>query len=161
MIDIRVGQGFDAHRFSSDPSRPLILGGTTFPNERGLDGHSDGDAIAHAVTDALLGAAGLPDIGQLFPDTDPRWKGADSIKLLRLALVPVRDAGWSVVNVDCKVICERPKLAAHRREIEHRLSDVCGGSVTVSGRRPESMGALGRGEGIVCLAVALISRSPE
>jgi 2-C-methyl-D-erythritol 2,4-cyclodiphosphate synthase len=157
--EIRVGQGFDAHRFSDDPSRLLVLGGVVFEGEPGLAGHSDADAVAHAVTDAILGAAGLPDIGQLFPDTDPRWKGADSIGLLRQVVAMVADDGWSVVNADCKVVCERPKLAPHKTEMQRRLAEACGAPVSVAGRRPESMGALGRSEGIVVLAVVLLIRS--
>jgi 2-C-methyl-D-erythritol 2,4-cyclodiphosphate synthase len=155
-MNIRVGQGFDVHRFSDDPDRPLVLGGVTFPDERGLHGHSDADAVAHAVTDALLGAAGLGDIGQQFPDTDPRWAGADSIDLLRRAMTLVGEAGWSVANVDCSVIAERPKLSPYRAVMEHNLSSAAGGPVTVKGRRAEGLGAIGRVEGIACFAVALL-----
>ena len=154
--DIRVGQGFDIHRFSEDPTRPLVLGGVTFEGARGLHGHSDADAIAHAVTDALLGAAGLGDIGELFPDTDPRWKGADSLQLLRHAATLVRNAGWRVGNVDCSVVCEQPKLAPRRAEMQQRLSEAAGAPVTVKGRRAEGLGALGRAEGIACWANAVI-----
>ena len=153
---MRVGQGFDVHRFSPDPHRPLILGGVSFPGERGLHGHSDADAVAHAVTDAILAAAGLDDIGQLFPDTDERYAGADSIEMLRLAAAEVDGAGWRVGNVDCSLICESPKVAPMRRQMEARLSGAAGGPVTVKGRRPELLGALGRSEGIACLAVALL-----
>ncbi len=155
---MRVGHGFDIHRFSADPSRPLILGGVEFAGERGLDGHSDADAIAHAVTDALLGAAGLGDIGQHFPDTDPRWKGADSLQLLRHTAQLLAEAGWMVANVDCSVVCERPKLSPHRDEMQRRLSEAAGAPVTVKGRRAEGLGALGRVEGIACWAVALVQR---
>jgi 2-C-methyl-D-erythritol 4-phosphate cytidylyltransferase / 2-C-methyl-D-erythritol 2,4-cyclodiphosphate synthase len=156
--DIRIGQGFDIHRFSDDPSRPLVLGGVTFEGARGLHGHSDADAIAHAVTDALLGAAGLGDIGEHFPDTDPRWKGADSLQLLRHAATLVRDAGWRVGNVDCSVVCEQPKLAPRRAEMQQRLSEAAGAPVTVKGRRAEGLGALGRAEGIACWANAVIMK---
>ncbi|MCU1392597.1 MAG: ispF [Ilumatobacteraceae bacterium] len=155
---VRVGQGFDIHRFSDDPSRPLVLGGVLFEGERGLHGHSDADAVAHAVTDALLGAAGLGDIGEHFPDTDPQWKGADSIELLRHAAGLVSSAGWMVGNVDCSVVCEQPKLAPRRAEMQQRLSDAAGAPVTVKGRRAEGLGALGRREGIACWAVAVIQR---
>jgi len=155
---VRVGQGFDIHRFSDDAARPLVLGGVTFPGERGLQGHSDADAIAHAVTDALLGAAGLGDIGEHFPDTDARWKGADSIELLRRAAGLVADAGWMIGNVDCSVVCEQPRLAPRRAEMQQRLSEAAGAPVTVKGRRAERLGALGRGEGIACWAVAVIQR---
>ena len=142
--------------FSDDPARVLVLGGVVFEGERGLHGHSDADAIAHAVTDALLGAAGLGDIGQHFPDTDPRWKGADSLELLRHAAALVRAEGWQVGNVDCSVVCEAPKLAPHRDEMQRRLSAAAGGPVTVKGRRAEGLGALGRKEGIACWANAVI-----
>lgn len=155
-VQMRVGQGFDIHRFSDDASRPLVLGGVVFDGERGLHGHSDADAVAHAVTDALLGAAGLGDIGQHFPDTDPRWKGADSLELLRQAAALVRAEGWTIGNVDCSVVCEAPKLAPHRDEMQRRLSEAAGGPVTVKGRRAEGLGALGRREGIACWANAVI-----
>jgi len=153
---VRVGQGFDIHRFSDDPTRPLVLGGVEFPGERGLHGHSDADVIAHAVTDALLGAAGLGDIGEHFPDTDPQWHGADSLKLLGHAAGLVRAAGWSIGNVDCSVVCEQPKLAPHRTEMQRRLGEAAGAPITVKGRRAEGLGALGRQEGIACWAVAVI-----
>lgn len=156
----RVGQGFDVHRWSDDPSRPLILGGVRFEGVRGLHGHSDADAVAHAVTDALLGAAGLGDIGQQFPDTDPRYAGADSLALLRVASAKVRAAGWAPVNVDCSVVLEAPKLAPVRAAMEERLSEAAGAPVTVKGRRAEGLGAVGRGEGVVCFAVALVAAAP-
>jgi 2-C-methyl-D-erythritol 2,4-cyclodiphosphate synthase len=156
-MSIRVGQGFDVHPFSDDPDRRLVLGGVVFEGERGLDGHSDADAIAHAVTDALLGAAGLGDIGQHFPDTDPALEGADSLDLLRRAVADVRAAGWEPGNVDCTVVLEAPKLAPRRDEVQRRLSEVVGAPVTVKGKRAEGMGALGRREGIACLAVAVVS----
>jgi 2-C-methyl-D-erythritol 2,4-cyclodiphosphate synthase len=161
MSAMRVGQGFDIHRFSDDPTRKLVLGGVVFVGERGLVGHSDADAIAHAVTDALLGAAGLGDIGQHFPDTDPQWKGIDSLVILRLAVALLADAGWIVGNVDCSVVCEQPKLAPHRAEMQQRLSEAAGAPVTVKGRRAEGLGALGRGEGIACWAVAIIQQNEE
>lgn len=151
----RVGQGFDVHRFAG-PERPLVLGGVRFDGEPGLVGHSDADVVAHAVTEALLGAAGLPDIGQLFPDTDQRWAGADSVGLLREAVAMLRGAGWIPGNVDCSVVCNAPKLAPRRSEMEAALSAAVGAPVTVKGRRPEGLGALGRGEGVACWAVALV-----
>lgn len=158
MRDIRVGQGFDLHRFSDDPDRALVLGGVVFEGTPGLDGHSDADVIAHAVVEALLGAAGLGDIGEHFPDSDPRWKGADSLVLLAHAGTLVRADGWTIGNVDCSVVCDMPKLAPHRAEMQARLSAACGAPVTVKGRRPEGLGALGRREGIACWAVAVISK---
>ena len=158
---VRVGQGFDVHPFSDDPARPLVLGGVTFEDAPGLAGHSDADVVAHAVTDALLGACGLGDIGQHFPDTDPTWAGADSLDLLARAVADVRAAGWAPQNVDCTVIAERPKLAARRDEMAKRLGDAVGAPVTVKGKRAEGLGALGRREGIACLAVALLLAVPS
>ena len=158
MPAVRVGQGFDVHPFSDDPQRPLLLGGVVFSGERGLAGHSDADVVTHAVIDALLGAAGLGDIGQVFPDTDPTLAGADSIELLRVAVARIRAVGWEPANVDCTVVLDAPKIAPHRVEMEGRLSDAAGAPVTVKGKRSEGVGALGRGEGIVCFAVALVQR---
>jgi 2-C-methyl-D-erythritol 2,4-cyclodiphosphate synthase len=158
-ISVRVGQGFDIHRFSDDPGRVLVLGGVTFPGERGLAGHSDADAVAHAVADAMLGAAGLGDIGQHFPDTDDRWRGVDSLVLLAAVRRLLDEAGWRVANVDCSVVCEVPKIAPRRSEMERRLSDAAGGPVSVKGRRAEGLGAIGRSEGVACWANALIVRS--
>ena len=153
---IRVGQGFDVHRFSDDPDRPLVLGGCVFAGTRGLLGHSDADAVAHAVVDALLGAAGLGDIGQHFPDTDPRWAGADSLQMLDHVARLVRDDGWTIGNVDCSVVCEEPKIAPLRDEMQQRLARAAGAPVSVKGRRAEGLGALGRREGIACWAVAVL-----
>ncbi|HET9608387.1 MAG TPA: 2-C-methyl-D-erythritol 2,4-cyclodiphosphate synthase [Acidimicrobiales bacterium] len=154
---LRVGQGFDVHPFSDDPSRPLVLGGVTVPGAQGLAGHSDADVIAHAVTDALLGAAGLGDIGQHFPDTDPALAGADSIGLLRHAVADVRAAGWEPQNVDCTVVLEAPRLAPFRAAIHDRLTEAVGAPVAVKGKRAEGLGALGRAEGVACFAVALLA----
>ena len=158
MTQVRVGQGFDIHRFSDDRNRRLVLGGVVFEDERGLVGHSDADVIAHAVTDALLGAAGLGDIGERFPETDSRWKDADSLVMLRDAAALVRAAGWEVGNVDCSVVCEAPKLAARKAEIERALSEAVGADVSVKGRRAEGLGAIGRREGIACWSVVVITR---
>jgi 2-C-methyl-D-erythritol 2,4-cyclodiphosphate synthase len=154
----RVGLGFDVHPFSEDRHRPLRLGGVTRPGERGLAGHSDADVVAHAVADALLGAAGQGDLGQLYPDDDPAWAGVDSLRLLAGAVERIRAAGWRPVNVDCAVVLEAPRLAPHRTVMEDRLSEVVGADVTVGAKRPEGMGALGRGEGVACWAVALVER---
>lgn len=153
---IRVGQGFDVHRHVDDPERSLVLGGCEFEGERGLAGHSDADVPAHAAADALLGAAGLGDLGALFPDTDPAWAGADSLELLATVADLVRQAGWRIGNVDVKVVCERPKIASRKDEMERHLSAAAGAAVTVSGRRAEGLGALGRQEGIAAWAVAVI-----
>ena len=155
-VRVRVGQGFDVHPFSEDPTRALVLGGVAFDGVAGLAGHSDADAVAHAVTDALLGAAGLGDIGQHFPDTDPALAGADSLDLLRRAVDEVRAAGWEPGNVDCTVVLEAPKLSPKRDEMERRLTEAVGAPVTVKGKRAEGLGALGRREGIACFAVALV-----
>jgi 2-C-methyl-D-erythritol 2,4-cyclodiphosphate synthase len=155
-MSVRVGQGFDVHAFSDDPARQLVLGGVVFDGARGLIGHSDADVIAHACADALLGAAGLGDIGRHFPDTDPAWAGADSIELLRAVGTKVRAAGYEPGNVDCAVVCEVPKLAPRRDEMEQRLSDAVGAPVTIKGNRAEGLGALGRSEGIACWAVAVV-----
>ena len=156
-MQVRVGLGVDLHAWSDDPSRSLVLGGVRFADGPGLAGHSDADAVAHACADALLGAAGLGDIGQHFPDTDPQWAGADSVLLLGEVGRMVRDAGWEPGNVDCAVVCERPKLAPHRDAMERILSDAVGAPVTVKGNRAEGLGALGRVEGIACFAVAVVS----
>lgn len=155
----RVGIGIDVHRFGEDPDRPLVLGGVAFPGEAGLEGHSDADVVAHAVCDALFGAAGLGDIGMHFPDSDERWRGADSLLLLKEAAARVREAGYRLVNADCSVVTERPRLASSRDEMMARLSAAAGGPVHVKATRPESLGAIGRVEGIACFAVATVEES--
>lgn len=155
---VRVGQGFDVHRFSDDPRRRLVLGGVEFEGARGLVGHSDADVVAHAAADALLGAAGLGDIGQHFPDTDPQWEGVDSLRLLAEVARMLTAEGWSIGNVDCSVVCEEPKLAPHRDEMQRRLSAAAGAPVSVKGRRAEGLGAIGRREGIACWTAAVITR---
>jgi 2-C-methyl-D-erythritol 2,4-cyclodiphosphate synthase len=159
--DLRVGQGFDVHRFTDDPTRVLVLGGVVFDGERGLEGHSDADVIAHACADALLGAAGLGDIGEHFPDTDPAWAGADSMAMLRHVVRLLGDDGWAANNIDCAVVCEQPKLAPAKPEMQHMLSEAVGAPVTIKGNRAERLGAIGRGEGILCFATALIRRAPK
>ena len=152
-----VGIGFDVHPFSDDPDRALVLGGVVFDGERGLAGHSDADAVAHACCDAILGVAGLGDIGSLFPDDDDRWRNADSIALLAEAAARVRRTGRRIGNIDCTVVAERPRLAPRRDEMQARLSAAAGAPVTVRGKRAESLGAVGRGEGIACWAVAVLT----
>ncbi len=158
MIDIRVGQGFDIHKFADVPidGRVLILGGVAFPGEPVLIGHSDADVIAHAAADALLGAAGLGDIGQHYPDTDAAWEGADSLAILRDVVNKVTALGWRIGNIDCSVVCEAPKIAPVREEMVRLLSAAAGAPVTVKGRRAEGLGAIGRREGIACFASAVI-----
>lgn len=158
MAEIRVGQGFDVHPFAGDPSRPLVLGGVVLEGERGLAGHSDADVIAHAVADAILGAAGMGDLGQHFPDTDPDWAGADSLAILARVCQLVAAEGWRVGNVDCTVVLEAPTLAPYRAEMVRRLSEAASAPVSVKATRAEGLGALGRGEGVACWAVALLDR---
>jgi 2-C-methyl-D-erythritol 2,4-cyclodiphosphate synthase len=148
---MRVGTGYDSHRF--EPGMRLVLGGVEIEHERGLAGHSDADVVTHAVIDALLGAAGLGDLGSHFPDDDERWRDADSLDLLRVVLgeLPGR-----VVNVDATVVCEEPRLAEHRAEMERNLTTTLGAPASVKATTNEGMGWIGRGEGIACLAVALI-----
>jgi 2-C-methyl-D-erythritol 2,4-cyclodiphosphate synthase len=150
-----VGIGFDSHRLVA--GRKLILGGVNVPNDRGLDGHSDADVLAHAVIDALLGAAGLGDIGEHYPDTDERWRDADSMQLLADVVRRVREAGLQPVNVDCTVVLEAPKLAPYRQAIRARLAEVLGldvARVNVKASTGEGMGFVGRGEGVAALATA-------
>ena len=154
-MTMRVGLGFDAHPFSDDPERPLRLGGVHFPGERGLKGHSDADVIAHAVADALLGAAALGDIGEHFPDDDPVWAGADSLGLLRHATELVLKAGWRPVNVDCSVVLDAPRLRPHRHAMQQSLSLVVGADVAVKAKRTEGIVL----DGIACWAVALAERA--
>lgn len=154
---IRVGHGFDAHRFAE--GRPLILGGVTIPAERGPLGHSDADLLAHALADALLGAAALGDLGSYFPDSDPRWKGADSMELLAACAREVRKAGYDIVNVDATIVVERPKLApfiAQMRENVAMRLELEPGRVSVKAKTSEGMGYTGDGTGIAAYAVALI-----
>jgi len=152
------GLGYDCHRFSF--GRRLVLGGVEIPHDRGLDGHSDADALTHAIIDALLGAAGMGDIGEHFPDTDEQWRGADSIELLRAVIVKLAAAGWSPVNVDATVILESPKLGPHRDAIRARLADALSldvARVSVKATRGEGLGFVGRGEGAAALAVATVT----
>ena len=154
---MRVGIGYDSHRFAA--GRPLVLGGVTVPHDRGLTGHSDADALAHAVTDAILGAARAGNIGRLFPDTDPQWKDADSIRLLAAAVGRVRQMGFAVGQVDATVITEQPRLGPHLQAMEERLAgalEVASGAVSVKAKTNEGMGFIGRGEGIAVMAVATL-----
>jgi 2-C-methyl-D-erythritol 2,4-cyclodiphosphate synthase len=157
-VSALVGIGYDSHRLLA--GRRMVIGGVEIPGELGLDGHSDADVLAHAVTDALLGAAGLGDIGEHFPDTDERWRDADSMALLAEVLESVQGAGLEVVNVDCTVVMERPKLAPHRQAIRERLAGVLGldpRRVNVKASTGEGIGFVGRGEGVAALAVAGLS----
>ncbi|MCI0587760.1 MAG: 2-C-methyl-D-erythritol 2,4-cyclodiphosphate synthase [Planctomycetes bacterium] len=160
MTPLRIGTGFDLHRLAK--GRKFVLGGIEIPFEKGPVGHSDGDPLLHAVADALLGAAGLEDLGTLFPDSDPKWKGADSARLLEEAAARVRATGWMVVSVDAVVMAERPKIAPHRAAIRDRLSRLLAvplDCVNVKGKTAEALGPLGKGEAIAACAVALLASS--
>jgi 2-C-methyl-D-erythritol 2,4-cyclodiphosphate synthase len=153
---VRIGQGLDVHRFSADPQRPLVLGGVVVAEAGGLEGHSDADVVTHALADAVLGAAGLGDLGVHFPDTDPAFAGADSLTLLAKVVELARGAGLTVLNADCTVVAEAPRLAGHLPAMRDRLSAVLGAPVSVKATTAEGLGAIGRSEGIACLAVALL-----
>jgi 2-C-methyl-D-erythritol 2,4-cyclodiphosphate synthase len=159
-VPFRIGQGYDVHGLV--PGRKLILGGVDIPSARGLLGHSDADALLHAVTDAVLGAAGLGDIGRMFPDSDEKWRGADSRVLLRGAMAAVKAAGWRVGNIDATVIAQAPRIApfvdAMRANIAADL-EVASGQVNIKGKTTEKLGFEGRGEGIAAQAVALLTRA--
>lgn len=177
MTEQRVGLGVDLHPYAADdgsgpgggegdlvpavstqPGRPLVLGGVRFEGERPLRGHSDADVVAHAVADGVLGAAGLGDLGSHFPDTDDQWRGADSLELLAAVVARAGEQGWVVVNADCTVVGERPRIGPRREEMMERLSLAVGAPVHVKATRPEGLGSLGRLEGLACLAVVLIER---
>jgi 2-C-methyl-D-erythritol 2,4-cyclodiphosphate synthase len=148
---MRVGIGYDAHRFAE--GRRLVLGGVEIDHPVGLEGHSDADVVAHAIIDAVLGAAGVGDLGTHFPPDDERWRNANSMDLLRTV---IGQLDGRVLNVDASVVCEAPRLADHRTEMEQLLSDTIGAPASVKATTNEGMGAIGRGEGIACFAVALV-----
>ncbi len=155
----RIGLGHDIHAF--DPSRELWLGGVRIPHDSGLRGHSDADALVHAVMDALLGALALGDIGQLFPDTDERYRGADSMKLLEEVVRQIRDRGYRVVNLDCIIHCEKPRIAPHRQPMRASLAKALGveiGEVSIKAGTNEGFDAVGRGEALACQAVVLLGK---
>lgn len=159
MIGIRIGHGYDVHRLTG--GRPLILGGVHIPYERGLLGHSDADVLAHAVMDALLGAVALGDIGGLFPDSDERWRGADSLRLLGQVTALLAENGWEIGNVDATVLAQAPKLAPYIPEMRQKLAAAMGvnaSQVSVKATTEEHLGFTGAGEGMACHAVALLSR---
>jgi 2-C-methyl-D-erythritol 2,4-cyclodiphosphate synthase len=154
---IRVGIGYDSHRF--EEGRPLVLGGITIPHPRGLAGHSDADAVAHALIDAILGAAAAGDIGRHFPDTDPQWKGADSMELLRRTHELVRERGYGLAQADVTIITEQPRLGPHLAAMATSLAERLGapaGSVSLKAKTNEGMGFIGRGEGMAVIAVATL-----
>ncbi|MDB5897048.1 MAG: 2-C-methyl-D-erythritol 2,4-cyclodiphosphate synthase-like protein [Ramlibacter sp.] len=159
-MQLRIGEGWDTHALV--PGRPLVLGGVTIPHDRGLLGHSDADALLHAITDALIGAAGLGDIGRHFPDTDERFRGADSIALLKEAAARVRAQGWQVVNVDSTVIAQAPKLAPHIEGMRARIAQALGiapAQVNVKAKTAEKLGPVGMGQSIEARAVVLLTQS--
>jgi 2-C-methyl-D-erythritol 2,4-cyclodiphosphate synthase len=154
---MRVGIGYDSHRFG--PGTMLRLGGLSIPHDRSLTGHSDGDAVLHAITDALLGAAGEGDIGAMFPDDDPANRGRDSMEMLRAVVAHLRDRGWRARNVDVTVVTEQPRIAPYRDAMRDALAEALHldrGAVSVKGKTNEGMGWIGRGEGIACIAVATV-----
>jgi 2-C-methyl-D-erythritol 2,4-cyclodiphosphate synthase len=159
-MNIRVGEGWDNHALVE--GRPLMLGGVHIPFEKGLLGHSDADVLLHAITDALLGAAGLGDIGQHFPDTDATYKGADSVKLLKTAYAHVKQLGWHLGNVDCTIVAQAPKLAPHRSDIRSSIAKALGvaeSQVNVKAKTAEKMGPVGEGLSMEARAVVLIHKS--
>jgi 2-C-methyl-D-erythritol 2,4-cyclodiphosphate synthase len=157
-VSFRVGIGVDAHAL--ERGVPLVLGGVRIDHPSGLAGHSDGDVLAHALVDAVLGAAGLGDIGSLFPSGDERFRGADSLDLLREAYRQVREAGYALVNADCVLVGEEPRIAGHREEMRRRLSEALdGGDVNVRATTTDHLGFTGRGEGLAAHAVALLERA--
>jgi 2-C-methyl-D-erythritol 2,4-cyclodiphosphate synthase len=161
-VRLRIGQGYDVHRLV--PGRRLMLGGLEIPFDRGLDGHSDADVLLHALCDAILGAAGLGDIGRLFPPGDPQWKDASGLRLLGIVVEAARQRGWRVVNCDLTLIAEAPRLAPHAPEIRGRIAGILGvGSeeVGLKATTHEGLGALGRGEGMAALAVVLLAGADE
>jgi 2-C-methyl-D-erythritol 2,4-cyclodiphosphate synthase len=157
MTDLRVGIGVDAHGFEAGV--PLVLGGVQIEHPEGLAGHSDGDVLAHSLIDAVLGAAGLGDIGSLFPSWEERFRGVSSLRLLEEAYAQVREAGWRLVNADCVLIGEEPKIAPHRDEMRRRLQAAIGeGDVNVRATTTDGLGFTGRGAGLAAHAVALLER---
>ena len=159
MSDFRIGIGVDAHAFSDGAA--LVVGGVEIPGEAGLAGHSDGDVIAHALVDAVLGAAALGDIGSFFPSDEAQWEGASSLLFLERAMAAVREAGFELVNADCVLVGERPRIAPLRAEMEQRLAGALGvgpGQVTVRATTTDGLGFTGRGEGLAAQAVALLRR---
>jgi 2-C-methyl-D-erythritol 2,4-cyclodiphosphate synthase len=160
VSDLRIGLGVDAHAFGGGV--PLVLGGVRIDHPRGLVGHSDGDVVAHALTDALLGAAGLADIGALFPSDDERYRGADSLELLAEAYRQVRQTGFALVNADCVVVGQEPRIAPHREAMRERLAGALGvdvAAVNVRATTTDHLGFAGRGEGLAAQAVALVRRA--
>ncbi|MBA3373108.1 MAG: 2-C-methyl-D-erythritol 2,4-cyclodiphosphate synthase [Euzebyaceae bacterium] len=159
---MRVGQGVDVHAFSDDPDRPLVLGGLLLPGEQGLSGHSDADVVLHAVVDALLGAAALGDLGTVFGTDEPRYAGAPSSVFVEEAVRRVSTAGWSVMSVDVTIIAQRPRIDTHRTRIADAVQTLLGvtpGTVSVKATTTDGLGAIGKGAGMACQAIALVERT--
>lgn len=159
-MDLRIGQGIDIHQFDASCT-PFILGGVEIPHDKGLQGHSDADALLHAITDAVLGAVGMGDIGAHFPDTDPQWKGADSAVLLTEVWKTVTSQGWELVNLDATVLTELPKLSPHISRMRERIAGLLTtepGRISVKATTSEKMGFVGRGEGLLASCVVLLSK---
>ena len=160
MAEMRVGLGYDLHR--TIVGRPLVLGNVLIPHEKGLDGHSDADIIVHALIDALTGAAGLPDVGQLFPNTDPRYKNIDSGELLKAMVTVFKDAGWRLVNADIIVLAQRPMLSPHKPAMIKRLAELLGADesrINLKGKTGERVGSVGKEKAMACQCVVLIERA--
>ena len=160
MVEMRVGLGYDVHRLVA--GRPLVLGNVTIPHEMGLDGHSDADVVIHALIDALTGAAGLPDVGQMFPNTDLRYKGINSAELLKGTRAAFEKAGWRLVNADIVVMAQRPKLSPHKAEMCRRLAEILGvetGQINIKGKTGEGVDAVGEERAIACQCVVLAERT--
>ena len=160
MAEMRVGLGYDLHR--TIVGRPLVLGNVLIPHEKGLDGHSDADIIVHALIDALTGAAGLPDVGQLFPNTDPRYKNIDSGELLKAMVTVFKDAGWRLVNADIIVLAQRPMLSPHKPAMIKRLAELLGveeARINIKGKTGERVGSVGKEKAMACQCVVLIERA--
>ena len=162
-MNYRIGQGFDSHRFceTSDEKRPLILGGTEIPFPRGLAGHSDADALIHAIIDSLLGATGMSDIGELFPPSDSRFKNISSVLLLKEVIELTEQNAWKVINNDCTIICEKPKISDYKTAMISKLANamkISQEQISLKGKTAEKMGALGREEGIAVIAIALLEK---
>ena len=162
---IRVGHGYDLHRLEPVPpagdGKPMVIGGVLFAGDIGVEGHSDADVLLHAITDALLGAAGLPDIGQMFPDTDPRWKDADSARFVSEAMARLREGGWEVVNLDATVIAQHPKIGPKKDLLRRSLAMILGideGRINVKGKTHEGVDAVGEGRAIEAHAVVLLAQ---
>ncbi len=154
----RVGSGFDVHRFET--GRPMVLGGVTIPYDKGLKGHSDADVVLHAVMDSMLGAAGMGDIGEHFPDSDERYKGISSMKLLERVFQMISEEGFKIANIDVTVICEEPKIGPHRQAMKDAVRSVCGDiAVNIKGTTTEGLGYTGRKEGIACHSICLLSKN--